>query len=136
MKTSIKAVIAEDDPSDAARLCEFLDRYSKEHGTVFSVRVYSDAVSLSEKYEPGSDIIFMDIEMPDVSGMEASRRVRVFDKDVRSRCGNDACDVRRTICVVGAPPCDTQRACRSRTRIQRVPHVPSAPKQRKESVAG
>ena len=82
MKTSIKAVIAEDDPSDAARLCEFLDRYSKEHGTVFSVRVYSDAVSLSEKYEPGSDIIFMDIEMPDVSGMEASRRVRVFDKDV------------------------------------------------------
>ncbi len=82
MKTSIKAVIAEDDPSDAARLCEFLDRYSKEHGTVFSVRVYSDAVSLSEKYEPGSDIIFMDIEMPDISGMEASRRVRVFDKDV------------------------------------------------------
>lgn len=82
MKTSIKAVIAEDDPSDAARLCEFLDRYSKEHGTVFSVRVYSDAVSLSEKYEPGSDIIFMDIEMPDVSGMEASRRVREFDKDV------------------------------------------------------
>ena len=82
MKSSIKAVIAEDDPSDAARLCEFLDRYSKEHGTVFSVRVYSDAVSLSEKYEPGSDIIFMDIEMPDVSGMEASRRVRVFDKDV------------------------------------------------------
>ena len=82
MKTSIKEVIAQDDPSDAARLCEFLDRYSKEHGTVFSVRVYSDAVSLSEKYEPGSDIIFMDIEMPDISGMEASRRVRVFDKDV------------------------------------------------------
>lgn len=57
MKTSIKAVIAEDDPSDAARLCEFLDRYSKEHGTVFSVRVYSDAVfGFSERGEVVSNL--------------------------------------------------------------------------------
>ena len=47
-----------------------------------------------------------------------------------------ACFVRRAVRMVGASARSAERACRSRTRIQRVPHVPSAPKQRKESVAG
>lgn len=77
----INIAIVEDNKTDSSALLDFLERRFSETGKPYCARVYESAMTLLEnklKY----DIIFMDIELPIVNGMEASRRIRQFDKNV------------------------------------------------------
>jgi len=74
--------IAEDNPEFAKELQNFLSRFSAENGIDIVTEVYSDGFSLLEKYHPSLDILLLDIEMPNIDGMNAAREIRKADKSV------------------------------------------------------
>ena len=78
----IRIGIVEDDESNRDALLNHLARYDAEHGVQFDIRTFADGRELIEGYRPQYDILFLDVEMPDVDGFEAAHRVREVDTDV------------------------------------------------------
>ena len=77
-----RAIIVEDEPAEAQRLRSLLMRYGKENGASFDVKTYTSALTFLADYNKTADIVFMDIELPDVNGMEICRRLRKQDTEV------------------------------------------------------
>lgn len=77
-----KIRIVEDDDAAADKLREYIDKFGSENGELFDVRRYADAVTFLTEYDADCDIVFMDIELPDLSGMDASRKLRETDSEV------------------------------------------------------
>lgn len=75
----LKISIIEDQEPAQELLKSFLGRYATEKNLQLDIVCYGDAFSFLEKYKKGSDIIFMDIELPGINGMEAARRLRETD---------------------------------------------------------
>ena len=78
----IRVAIVEDDPGYTRTLEEYLNRYAAEHGVSFDLRRFSDGDEIAEGYRAGFDIIFMDVEMPFLNGMDAAREIRRSDPEV------------------------------------------------------
>ena len=78
----IRVAIVEDDPGYTRTLEEYLNRYAAEHGISFDLRCFSDGDEIAEGYRAGFDIIFMDVEMPFLNGMDAAREIRRSDPEV------------------------------------------------------
>ncbi len=78
----MKVAIVEDDKKAADLLCKYLEQFNEEYGEKFSIQVFGDAVSFLASYKALYDIVFMDIEMPDMNGMEASAKLRAIDSTV------------------------------------------------------
>lgn len=80
----IRVAIVEDEQPAADALAQQLERFEKEQNIQggFHVTRFSDAVTFLEGYRPVYDIVFMDIEMPDLGGMDAAAKLREIDKAV------------------------------------------------------
>lgn len=74
--------IVEDSDDDAKILSRYLTKFEKETGTQLSVKRFTDGVNFVSDYKPVYDIVFFDIMMPMMSGMEAAERIRRTDESV------------------------------------------------------
>lgn len=74
--------IVEDEQEYAEQLQTFLEQYGDEHNLRFKVTVFGDGAEILEEYQPVYDLILLDIEMPQVNGMDAAERIRNQDQDV------------------------------------------------------
>ena len=79
----INVGIVEDNPEDAQKLSGYLEDFFKNSDQEYSLKVFQSGLSFLDKYDPDFDIVFMDIEMPDMNGMETAAKLRETDKEVQ-----------------------------------------------------
>lgn len=74
--------IVEDEREYAEQLCQFLKQYEEEKNVKFEVTFFYDGAEILKDYQAIYDLILLDIEMPEVNGMDAADRIRQVDQDV------------------------------------------------------
>lgn len=78
----IRIGFVDDDSNHLNLLRTFLTRYEQENQVRFSVQEYHDGLSFVEDYDGQLDVVFLDIEMPHMDGMTASRKIRERDSSL------------------------------------------------------
>lgn len=73
-----RILIVEDTPAEADALRGMLERYASEHGLSFSIETLGSAVEFVNSRH-AADLIFMDIDLPGINGMEAAEILRTYD---------------------------------------------------------
>lgn len=78
----IRVAIVEDQESDIIILKKILHHFETAEGEMFQITLYHSPLALLEGYRAVYDLIFMDIELPHMNGMEAARKLRKLDTGV------------------------------------------------------
>jgi len=77
-----RVAVVEDNPSDAEILCSILDQYAVEQRIQFQTILYPNPLDFLESYCSGYDIVFLDIEMPGIDGINTAKQLCEIDEDV------------------------------------------------------
>lgn len=75
-----RIAVVEDTRSEQDALTRFLGRYAEQNGLTFDVSVYGTGEQFLEAHKP-FDLVFMDIDMPGLDGMECAHLWRVYAPD-------------------------------------------------------
>ena len=78
----VRIAIVEDTQTDSKTLMRYVKEYTRLVNVEVEISVFDNAVKFLDKYTPKFDIVFMDIEMPYINGMEASKKLRELDQKV------------------------------------------------------
>ncbi len=77
-----KVAIVEDSIKDFTLLKSYLEQYEKENNIEFNIQCFENGIRFLDKFSANYDIIFMDIDMPYMNGLEVSKKIREIDKTV------------------------------------------------------
>jgi len=75
-----RMLIVEDTPAEADLLHGHLQRYASEKNLSFSIETLSSALEFINSRHV-ADLVFMDIDMPGINGMEAAEILRSYDTE-------------------------------------------------------
>lgn len=78
----LKIAIVEDELSEAETLKAQIARFADESGESCFVDVYQDGLAFLDGYQHNHDVIFMDIQMPHLNGMDTAQRLRALNEEV------------------------------------------------------
>ena len=78
----INVAIVDDDEKVADMLRSYLERFSKENDIEFQAESFGCAVDFLSAFTDRYDIVFLDIELPDMNGIDAARKMREIDGTV------------------------------------------------------
>lgn len=76
----MKAAIVDNEIKDRETLSEYMMRYQKENGITIHTDIFSGSFEFLEKFRADYDIIFLDIEMPGMDGLETAHEIRRSDQ--------------------------------------------------------
>ncbi len=74
--------IVEDERVAADSLHKMLEQYALEKNMNIVIHEFDSASAFLKNYKSSFDIVFMDIKMPGINGMDAAKELRERDKDV------------------------------------------------------
>ena len=78
----LRAAIIEDNDRDAESLQSHLKRYARENALEIETRRYDNGILFLEQYRGEYELVFMDIDMPAMNGMNVARILRERDSHV------------------------------------------------------
>ena len=78
----IKVVILEDDREQAELTESFLKQYAQTGNCLFDVKSFDSPLEFLETYRYDADLIFLDIRMPGMTGMDVAKEIRKKDDSV------------------------------------------------------
>lgn len=78
----IDIAVIDDSPTDRQILLEYITRYSKEKHISINIKEFESGEEFLSEFQPTSfDILFLDIYLNGMNGMDIARQVRVLDQD-------------------------------------------------------
>lgn len=75
----MKIAVVDDNPKDGGRIKQYIERYALEQDQKFQVFLYASGLDFLDDMGRNFDVVFMDIEMPHLDGIETARKMRERD---------------------------------------------------------
>ena len=78
----LRIAVVDDENIYIEQITEYIEQYAKEKNRDIRTETFCDGSQLLEHYHSQYDIILLDIEMSELSGMDTAREIRKMDQDV------------------------------------------------------
>jgi CheY-like chemotaxis protein len=72
----MKIAVVDDNPNDANHLLEALSSYEKWEDGKPEIEVFPRGIKFLDQFKQLFDVVFMDIDMPVMDGLEVSKKLR------------------------------------------------------------
>ncbi len=77
-----KIAIVEDEWESAENLTACFEKYTREYGVEFNINHFKNGFNFLDEYTPDYDIVFMDVDMPQMNGLKTAKKLRAIDPSV------------------------------------------------------
>ncbi len=77
-----RIAIVEDNDDDRNNLLSKIKQYEEEFGVKFDIVTFNNGFNFMDKFIPVFNLVFLDINMPGINGMDAAGQIRKVDEEV------------------------------------------------------